>query len=101
MIGPKKLAEAAKHRHEHELARLRPVDQLGIGEADAKPEDGAADGAECGRDHERRQAKAMDMNAEVLRLARIVADRPQVQPERRMHDPPHQAARAMTSSARQ
>ncbi len=40
------IGEAAEHRHEHEMARVRPVDQLGIGEADAKAEDGAADGAD-------------------------------------------------------
>ena len=38
--------EPAEHRHEHELAGVRPVHQLGVGQPVAEAEDGAADRAE-------------------------------------------------------
>ena len=89
---PEEIREAAEHRHEHELARLRPIDQLGIGEPDAEAEDRAADGAEGSRDDEGGQAEPVHVHAEILRLARVVADGLEVQSERRMHDPPHHEA---------
>ena len=68
------IGEAAKHRHENELAGLGPIDQLGIGEANAKAKNGPAGGAKRGGNDKRGQPKTMHVHAEIFRLARIVAD---------------------------
>ena len=57
--GPEEIGKAAEHGHEHELAGMRPVHQLGIGETDAEAEDRAADRAEDRRDDEGREPEAV------------------------------------------
>ena len=89
---PEEVGEAAEHRHEHELAGLRPVDQLRIGETDAEAENGAADGAEAGGDDEGGEPKPAHVHAEIFGLAGIVANGLEVQAERRVDDPPHHQA---------
>ena len=84
--------EAAEHGHEHEMAGMRPVHELGIGEADAEAQDGAADRAIDRRDDEGRQPELAHAHAQVLGLLRVVAQRAQMQPEGRVHDAPHQQA---------
>ena len=84
--------KAAEHRHEHELAGVGPVHELGIGKPDAEAEDGAAGSAEGGGDHEGGKPKAAHVHAEIFGLARVFAQRPQMQAEGRVHDPPHREA---------
>ena len=87
--GAEEAGEAAQHGHEHEVARVRPVDELRVGKAGAKAQNGAADGAIDGGDGERREPELAHAHAEILGLLRVVAQRAQVQPERRVHDAPH------------
>ena len=88
--GAEEAREAAEHGHEHEVARVRPVHQLGIGQADAEAQDGAADGAIDRGDGERRQPELAHAHAQVLGLLRVVAQRAQVQAEGGVHDAPHE-----------
>ena len=83
------IGEAAEHRHEHELARMRPVHQLGVGEADAEAEDGAADGTVDRRDDERGEPELAHVHAEILGLRALSRSARRCSPNGRMHDAPH------------
>src|SRR5262245_23602962 len=85
-----KIGKPAKHGHEDKLPRMGPIDQLGIRQANAKTKNGAAYSAKGGRDDKCGKAKAMHVYAEIFGLAGVVAQRLQMQPERRMHESPHQ-----------
>src|SRR5712671_3273484 len=50
-----KAAAAAEHGHEHQISRMGPVSQLGVGQSGGDSQDGAADPTIDGRDHEGRQ----------------------------------------------
>ena len=75
------VGEAAEHRHEYELARLRPVDQFGVGQSHAKAEDRSAGCAVCRRNDKGGEASAVHVNAEIFGLAGIVAHGFEMQPE--------------------
>ena len=84
------IGEAAEHRHEDEVAGMRPVHQLRDRRGRCGSRGSRRRPRRSRRDHEGGEPKAMHVHAEIFGLPRIVADRLQVQPERRMHDPPHQ-----------
>ena len=67
--------------------------ELGIRDADAKTQNDAADRGKRCRDHECREPELAHAHAKTLRLLCIVAQRHEVQPERGVHNPPHQQTR--------
>ncbi len=88
----RKRAAAAKHRHEHEIARMGPIGQFGIGQSGGDGEDGSADAAIHRRDHEGGEPHPENLHADIGGLAGVLADRAQMQPERRLGDAPHRQA---------
>src|SRR5262249_31057164 len=89
---PEKIREPAEHGHEHELAGLRPINQLGISQPHSEAEDCAANSAEDSRNDEGGQAEPVRVRAEISRLASVAAQGLKVQSEGRVHDPPHHQA---------
>ena len=83
------VGEAAQQRHEHEAARVGPVGQRGVDVADGRAQERPAHRPEHPRDHEGVPAIAGHAHPERFRLGGVVADRAQAEPERRVHDPPH------------
>ena len=84
IAGPANDAAAAEHRHEHEIAGMGPVGQFGIGQSRGDGEDGAADAAIDRRDHEGGEPHAKNLHPDIGGLAGVLADRLQVQAERRL-----------------
>ena len=74
------------------MSGMGPVHELRVGEPDAKAQDGAADRTVDRGDHVGSQPELAHPHAQVFGLLRVVAQRPQVQAKRRMHDAPHDEA---------
>ena len=84
------IAGAADHQHQHQVGGALERKHVERGERRGLGEQRAGDaGIERGERVDRDQA-AVDGDADRGRPQRIVADRAQRQPERRMHDPPRQ-----------
>src|SRR3569833_452964 len=84
-----KSAAATEHCHEHEVAGMGPVSEFRIGQTRRDSKDGAADAAIDCRDNEGSQAHTKYLYANVSGFVGVLADRPEMQSERRFRDPPH------------
>src|SRR5688500_6338016 len=72
------------------MVRMGPVHELRIDETYANAEDGTADSDIDGGDSNRCKPELPDAYADVFGFLRIVAQRFQMQPKGRVHNPPHQ-----------
>src|SRR5262249_31539206 len=87
---PAKIAEAAEERGEYDLARERPVQDVGSRQAiERHPQDAGKPGEGSGNE-KGNPAEAADSQSEKTRPHLVVADRLERLAERRMHDHPHE-----------
>src|SRR5215471_12912152 len=68
-------AKAAEHGHEYDLARERPVENVGRGQAIERDPQDAGQSGECARDHEGDPAIAPHAHPDELCPRLVVADR--------------------------
>src|SRR6476660_335305 len=72
--GARERSAAAKHGHEHQIARMRPVSQFRIGQTGGDGKDGSADAAINGRDHEGRKPHPKNLHTDIGVLADVLED---------------------------
>src|SRR6266852_1585931 len=83
-------AESAEHRHEHDLARERPVHDVGSREPVEWDPQGTREPCEDTGNHESHPTVPPDPDADELRPGLVVANRLERHAEGRVHDHPHQ-----------
>src|SRR5437867_7165472 len=88
--GARERAEPAEHRHEDDLARERPVHDVGRRQAVEGNPQGACEPREDAGNQEGHPPIPPDPHADELGARLVVANRLERHPEGRVHDHPHQ-----------